>query len=161
MSSSSEECDLERVLTTYLSFEQELRDEGKAATETEEYNPGDVEGNFTLSFDLAFKRASFVLEFNNIKQDNYITAAYLKVGAAAVNGPIVVKLFSHTSPYKPHIRFRGTIKNKHIQNFSECNSRILINNIASLYQATKEGNVYVNIESTRNPEGMLRGQLGL
>lgn len=172
-SSSSEDDCWDHVIEAQLSFEQELRVVETAppqrrfrpATETKEYNPGNVKGTFKIVFNAAFTKATLSLKIENLKENNPATAAHLHIGTAAVNGDVLVTLFSQSKSYKSRINARGIIRNKNIVGFLPTDphslTQVQVNSIASLYQAVKNGFVYVNVHSKKNPEGLIRGQLGL
>jgi hypothetical protein len=89
-----------------------------------------------------------------LKKDNPITAAYLHIGTTAANGDILATLFSQSKSYKPQVIARGAICNKNIVDFLPADphslTQVQVNSLASLYQAAKNGFIYINVHSKKS-----------
>ncbi|MBM3752335.1 MAG: CHRD domain-containing protein [Acidimicrobiia bacterium] len=83
------------------------------------------------------------------------TAAHIHVGAAGVSGPVVINLTVPTGGISNDFGLTGTF------GCSDLVARAAqgINSCEDLVQALMLGNTYVNVHSTANPGGEIRGQL--
>ncbi len=88
-----------------------------------------------------------------------ITGVHIHCAPRGQNGPVVVNLMTHSQPV--HIDGRlvaGTIRAEHILAAgASCSPNITT--LPHLAQAMREGQAYVNVHSTRYPNGEIRGQL--
>jgi hypothetical protein len=95
---------------------------------------------------------SFKLVVANIEN---ITAAHIHIAAEGVNGPVVVPLYNG-----PTIsgRFEGSLAE---DTFTAANltGPLAGMTIADLLSEIMAGNAYVNVHTTQNPGGEIRGQL--
>jgi hypothetical protein len=73
-----------------------------------------------------------------------VTAAHIHAGIPGENGPVVFPLFDGTGDFSPGNPISGTLP-------------ISITQVAALVA----GNYYVNVHTEANPDGEIRGQLGL
>jgi hypothetical protein len=99
-----------------------------------------------------FNNITFGVSVNNMDQ---VTGAHIHQGNQGENGPIVVTLFKANTP-------TGKI-NGHLVNGSISNDMLegplkgkTVIDLADLMQS---GNSYVNVHTTKNPNGEIRGQL--
>jgi hypothetical protein len=92
----------------------------------------------------------FRLEAQNIVN---VTAAHIHVGGATVNGPVILFLFDattdgpFTSPVTGTLTAADLIPAGGVNTFAEAIANI------------RAGNTYVNVHTTANPAGEIRGQL--
>lgn len=87
-----------------------------------------------------------------------ITAAHLHCAPRGVNGPVVVNLYTGETRTSVHGELvSGSIRDQDIL-AAGANCSPNIRNIAHLAQAMREGKIYVNVHSTRYPNGEIRGQ---
>lgn len=109
-------------------------------------------------------------EFELIVRDGVgITQAHLHCGRPGENGPIVVFLFPDMPPAlsPPGVDIngelaKGTRSNADIRpTAADCVTAIgrVVNNIASLAFAARDGLVYANVHTVARPGGEVRGQL--
>ncbi len=105
-------------------------------------------GDLTISADET--SISFTLTVANIQN---ITAAHIHVGATGVNGPVIFNLSTttFTSP------LTGTLTAADLVVQSAQN----INTFADAILALRNGNTYINVHTTQNPNGEIRGQIGV
>jgi hypothetical protein len=177
-SSSEEECEsyyhLDRsVFSTNLSWEQELRSNAAPgafvpASNGNEEGPGKLTGTLKLWFNELLSSGKYELTIydKNPIQENLVSAT-IDSGSSAVNGPIVVRLFSPDHPPKFKVRnnkkvLTGLIRNNNIITFLSTSPNFAsVGSVASLVQAINNGLLYINVTTSKNPEGAIRGQLGL
>lgn len=108
-------------------------------------------GEFTATLDETNKTFSWVLNVPNITN---ATMAHLHQGAAGTNGPVVLPLF--TPPLSQ--TSANSINTSSVSR--EFNlSGPLMNNWDAFVTAVKAGNIYVNVHTTANPGGEIRGQV--
>ena len=91
-----------------------------------------------------------------------IIQAHLHCASAGVNGPIAVTLFDIPPPGQDinGELVRLTVENDDITDVSaDAACGVPLNNIAALAFAMVAGRIYVNVHSTANPAGEIRGQL--
>ena len=108
----------------------------------------DATAVITLSFRLDFRNVNYTLTINDDPGD--IVAAHLHCGLAGSNGPVVVGL---------SLSGAGVLRNANIIE-TECDD-VTINNIASLFAAIKEDQIYLNVHSLTNLGGEVRAQIFL
>lgn len=139
------------------SGEQEIQPPGGVITNTT--------GRITLRFNRELSEADFSLSVHRGKK---ITQAHLHCARAGVNGPVVVFLFNVApvpGPGGVNVNGRiakGTLTNADIEPVdfaANPNCGVVINNIASLLAAVRDGIIYLNVHSEANPPGEVRGQL--
>ena len=141
------------AVADHLSFSTDL----SGAQEAPEVITG-AGGSALFNFDSALSEASFDLRVFG----SGITQAHLHCAPAGVNGPIVVFLFGPVNPGENLIGtpIKGTIINDDVippEDNPSCGRTI--NNIASLFAAMRAGEIYVNVHSSDNPSGVIRGQV--
>lgn len=114
-------------------------------------NNSTATGEFTATLDETNDSLSWVLNVPNITN---ATAAHLHQGAAGSNGPVVLSLF--TPP------LNQTSANS-INTSSVSREFNLTGPLAgdwdAFVTALKAGNIYVNVHTTANPNGEIRGQV--
>ena len=97
---------------------------------------------------------SFRLSASNTKN---VTAAHIHCGAKGVNGPIVAVLWSGTA-MNPHGLFaKGKVTVAPVGASTECPGGVA--DLNGLLAKMRTGNAYVNVHTTSNPGGELRGQI--
>jgi hypothetical protein len=104
---------------------------------------------FAVIVDVTGKRITYTLEATNITG---ITAAHIHSGAAGTSGPVVVTLFS-TDPPTGSVNGQfatGNIRADDVQGMW----------LEELLNKMRDGTVYVNVHTTANPGGEIRGQVG-
>ena len=106
------------------------------------------------AFDLnaAGTQMKYTLNVTNI---NHVIAAHIHMGSSTANGPIVVNLFI---PSKATGKVDGTLAQ------SSINSTSLIGplkgkQMTDLIKLINGGQAYVNVHTTQNPPGEVRGQM--
>jgi hypothetical protein len=109
-------------------------------------------GSFLARLSPDGRRLNFVLVIRNIRNAN---VAHIHLGRRGVNGPIVVFLFGRLrNPITVRRRiFRGTITQNDL--VGPLKGRTL----QSLVREILRGNAYVNVHTTQNPNGEIRGQI--
>lgn len=109
-------------------------------------------GTATASYDTATGVLTYRVEVWNMPSGT--TASHIHVGAAGVSGPTVVNFTVLTSISNDYA-ITGTAS------ASNLNVRAAqgINSWDDLVQALLLGNLYVNVHSTANPGGEIRGQV--
>ena len=118
-------------------------------------NPGVVTGSVgtgTVSINLATQAVTYRMDVYNMPVG--VTAAHFHVGAHGVNGPVVVNtpVVANTSN---DFAISGTAS------ATDLTARAAqgINSWEDFVQALLLGNVYLNVHSTANPGGEIRGQV--
>ena len=115
-------------------------------------------GRFDIEFNKKLTKASFEL---SVRDGVAVTNAHIHCAPAGENGAIVVFLFGPD----PGIDVDGELSEDTFTNDDIIDSDpastcgVSINNIASLLAALFEGRLYVNVHTTVNPTGEVRGQL--
>jgi hypothetical protein len=109
---------------------------------------GDV--NFTVSED--GKEITYVITVKNIEN---VTAAHIHVGKRVENGKVVAGLFMGP---KKEGKFsgelaKGTITHKNLT------GPLAGKTIKDLVEIMKRGDAYVNVHTTNNPKGEIRGEI--
>lgn len=136
-------------LTALMSGAQEVPEVATAGT-----------GSIVLDFDEAFTQATFAL---NVTGTNPVIAAHLHCARAGENGPIVVTLFTSSTPEgdpPADALAQGAITTANITDpAGDPVCGVPINNIAALFAAIREGLIYANVHTSVNPDGEIRGQV--
>ena len=133
----------------------------------------DTTGFITLSFDEGFTEAEFEV---NLEDAEGITAAHLHCGTAGTDGDILATLFEGTFPESSSssgssssksssssgdsddtLLTDGALENSDLAG-TDCDG-ITVSTVAALYQAIRNGSVYLNIHSEENTAGEVRAQL--
>jgi hypothetical protein len=112
-------------------------------------------GNATVTLNMSARTITYRVEVYNMPVGT--TASHIHVGAAGVNGPVIVNF---TVP-------AGGISNDYALTGTAAATDVVpraaqgINTFEDAAQALLQGNTYVNVHSTNNPGGEIRGQLVL
>ena len=93
----------------------------------------------------------FEITANNITN---LTVGHIHFGIAGQAGPIIVSLISNTPPVSGNREFDGEIE---VGDIMQNNNGITT--LAQLRTAMTAGQCYVNLHTTQNPTGEIRGQL--
>ena len=110
-------------------------------------------GRVDVKFDRRLSQVHARLRVNN---GTAITAAHFHCGRAGEDGGVVLGLYGAAPSNVNGVLVDQTFTNV---DFSTATCEVPINNVASLAFAMMEGLVYVNVHSTANPGGEVRGQL--
>jgi hypothetical protein len=91
-----------------------------------------------------------------------VTMAHIHCGAAGVNGPVVAFLFGPVDPpgvTKSVLLSKGVITDANVipRDGTVCPRPVA--NLADLLTLIREGNAYVNVHTTANAGGEIRGQI--
>jgi hypothetical protein len=118
-------------------------------------NPGVVTGSAgtaTVTWNATAGTGTYRVEVYNMPVGT--TASHIHVGAAGVNGPVVIN-FTVPTGISNDYALTGTF------GCSDVTVRAAqgINSCEDFSQAIVLGNMYVNVHSTANPGGEIRGQL--
>ena len=148
-----------------LSFDQELVMGSTAGVliplSTIATNLDNIRGVLKLKFNSNLSKIAYALYvFNATENDNRIVGAHLHLGGANTNGPVVVDLFGGPARNVNGLLVKGLIDNRSIEPLG-MEDLPAINTVASLYQAIREGALYVNVHSQQFPDGVVRGQIYL
>ena len=148
-----------------LSFDQELVTNGAGLLvplSTVAQNNDNIRGVLKLKFNSSLSKAAYALYvFNATNEDNRIISAHLHLGPASANGPVVVTLFEGPARNVNGLLIKGTIDNRDVVDFAAGGGNPATNSVASLYQAIRDGRLYVNVHSEQFPDGVVRGQIYL
>lgn len=123
---------------------------------SEEIPPVQTSANGTLKATIPHGEGSFdyVLRVNA----NNVTGAHFHCGARWENGPVVVPLFEGTARNVNGVLAEGKINmSSLLEGAKNCSTRI--DSVEHLVQAMRDGKIYVNVHTTNNPNGEVRGQL--
>jgi hypothetical protein len=113
-------------------------------------NTSTATGTFTATLDENARTVAWTLKVPSI---NGATMAHIHSGAAGVNGPIVVNLFSAGSPQGfSSIDTYGTARNVDIVG-------PLAGDFTAFASALRAGTLYVNVHTAANPAGEIRAQI--
>ena len=110
-------------------------------------------GTATVTWDLATKAGTYRVDVFNMPVGT--TASHIHVGAPGVAGPVVINFTVPTGGISNDYGLTGTFT---------CTDLVPrapqgINSCEDFEQALMLGNTYVNVHSTNNPGGEIRGQL--
>jgi hypothetical protein len=119
----------------------------------EEVPPVNTSSTGYVNFVLVSDRLSYVLNVTNIHN---VTNANIHLAPFGKNGPIVGQLFESTIPTG---MVNGTLSKG---DFTADNLQGPIEGqqINDMINHMREGNTYVNVRTSTNPEGEIRGQIG-
>ena len=117
-------------------------------------NPVTTSATGSAFFDVEGSRVHFRVEVENIQN---VTAAHIHVGGTGVAGPIVVFLFDAAGTPRSFTA-RGVLAEG---TFTEADIRAGggIATMEALRDAMEAGNTYVNVHTTANEGGEIRGQI--
>jgi hypothetical protein len=141
------------VVASNTAFAQQQHFSAKLSG-TNEVPPLTSKSSGIATFDLnaAGTQMKYTLNVTNIDK---VIAAHIHKGSSTVNGPIVVNLFI---PSGPTGKVNGTLAQ------SSINSTSLIGplqgkQMPDLIKLINSGNAYVNVHTSQNPPGEVRGQI--
>jgi len=141
------------VATSNTAFAQQQHFTAKLSGNNE-VPPITSKSSGTAAFDLnaAGTHMKYTLNVTNIDK---VIAAHIHQGSSTANGPIVVNLFI---PSGPTGKVSGTLTQ------SSINSTSLIGplkgkQMTDLIKLINSGNAYVNVHTSQNPAGEVRGQI--
>jgi hypothetical protein len=123
--------------------------------------PGCV-SDATARIEMEFVNGMAISLFDlNVYKGMNITAAHLHCAPAGKNGPVVVFLYTGPMVDVDGGLVYGNITNANIVPIDNPTSTcgVPIVNVASLYEAILQRQIYLNIHSTKCPAGEVRGQL--
>jgi hypothetical protein len=121
-----------------------------------EVPPVDTNAKGTVGFSQPeFGNMSFGIHLNNIEK---VTAAHIHQGKEGQNGPVIVTLFkadndTGTGPVNGQLA-SGSISNDTLEGPMAGKSIEV-----DLIKAIQNGEAYVNVHTTENPDGAIRGQI--
>ena len=118
-------------------------------------NPGVVTGSVgtgTVSVNLATQVVTYRIDVYNMPVGT--TASHFHVGAPGVNGPVVVNF-----PVQVNISNDYAISGTASASDLTARAAQGINSWEDFIQALLLGNIYMNVHSTANPGGEIRGQV--
>lgn len=111
----------------------------------------------TAIFDPGFTRVRIKVRLNDSEN---VTAVHFHCARAGENGPVAFGLISPGPLGLENGTIRGTLTNADATG-ADCMASVdrPVNNIASLAMAMREGLIYLNIHTSENPAGEVRGQM--
>ncbi|KAL7551105.1 hypothetical protein ACHAWF_014301 [Thalassiosira exigua] len=122
----------------------------------------DTTAKVKWKFDVGFTKMEYQID---VLYGNSVTKLDFHCAQSGQNGPIVVN-FWHND-YGKHfngLAKEGKIYNRDImcseqgQDFCHCDG-LEVNNLVSLYNAMRNGSIYLNVHTKANPAGEVRGQI--
>lgn len=89
-----------------------------------------------------------------------VVAAHFHCALPGVTGPVAFGLFSPGPLQFDGVEASGVLTNEHFSG-ADCTATIdrPVNNIAALALAMREGLIYINVHTSDNPPGEVRGQM--
>lgn len=111
-------------------------------------------GSATIIVDLTARTANYTVTVYNLPSG--VVASHIHVGPAGTAGPVVVG-FSPPLTASNDFSFTGTVADTAFV----LNPNLGIRSADDMFQAIIGGNSYVNVHSSANPGGEIRGQLTL
>jgi hypothetical protein len=120
-------------------------------------NPGINTGAFgtsTVTVDLGARTVTYRVDVFNLPSG--VSASHIHAGAVGTNGPVVIN-FAPPVPASNDFGFSGTVRDTEFILRPEAGIR----SADDMFQAIIGGNSYVNVHSSANPGGEIRGQLSL
>lgn len=109
-------------------------------------------GSATVVVDLSARTVTYTVQVFNLPSG--VTASHIHVGSAGTAGPVVVNFAPPTSASND-FTFTGVV----LDTAFALNPNLGIRSADDMFQAILGGNSYVNVHSTVNPGGEVRGQL--
>ena len=116
-----------------------------------------LRGTISVKFNRRFSWMKFELKVSNITEK--IVAAHLHCARAGENGNVVVSLYSGSFIGASGVLAAGMKVNSDVVTVAGGTCGQVVNNIASLAAALMDDRIYVNVHTTLNPPGEVRGQL--
>lgn len=111
-------------------------------------------GDATIVVDIGARTVTYTVRVFNLPSG--VTASHIHVGALQTPGPVVVN-FAPPVPASNDFAFNGVVKDTEFVLRPE----VGIRTPDDMFQAILGGNSYVNVHSSANPGGEIRGQLAL
>jgi hypothetical protein len=118
-----------------------------------EVPPKTTEATGTAFFFYDGKSMYYEVDVTNI---NNVTLAHIHEGKTGVNGPVVVVLLNSES--KPLGMVHGPLAQGSFT-AADLKGPLSGKQLSDLVNMIKDGDAYVNVHTTQNPEGEIRGQL--
>jgi hypothetical protein len=115
----------------------------------------DTTGRFEILVNKEATAGEYTLRVNSGVR---ITQSHFHCGAAGVNGPIIVFL----AGFRPE---GWDVDGKWVSNATITDANVILTTtacgttLAQIFEAARNGNVYVNVHSVAHPGGVARGQL--
>jgi CHRD domain len=109
-------------------------------------------GSATVTVNMTNRTVTYRVDVFNLPSG--VTASHIHAGAAGTGGPVVVN-FAPPVPASNDFSFSGTVKDTEFILRPDQGIR----SADDMFQAILGGNSYVNVHSTVNPGGEIRGQL--
>jgi hypothetical protein len=109
---------------------------------------------FILSAD--GKSLNYVLNVRNIHS---VIGAHIHKGNAQQNGPVVLILFGNPTMTGPPTGAVNGVLSKGTSTASDLQGSLAGKQLSDLVNLIKSGNAYVNVHTTQNPKGEIRGQI--
>ena len=111
-------------------------------------------GSATVTVDMKARTVTYRVDVFNLPSG--VSASHIHVGAAGTGGPVVVN-FAPPVPASNDFAFSGVVKDTEFLLRPDQGIR----SADDMFQAILGGNAYVNVHSSVNPGGEIRGQLVL
>jgi CHRD domain len=109
---------------------------------------------FTLS--AGGKSLNYVLMVRNIHS---VIGAHIHSGNGQQNGPVVLILFGNPTMTGPPTGAVNGVLSKGTSTASDFKGPLAGKQLSDLVNLIKSGNAYVNVHTTQNPKGEIRGQI--
>ncbi|MEX2582023.1 MAG: CHRD domain-containing protein [Gemmatimonadota bacterium] len=112
-------------------------------------------GGAEFVHDISAAELEFVLTVDDIEN---VRAAHIHLAQPGANGPVIAFLFSSDNPVTvstPTVLSTGFIRDADVLTVEGFDGTF-----ASLMAQIRAGNTYVNVHTTQNPGGEVRGQIG-
>jgi hypothetical protein len=137
-----------RLFRATLTGAQEVDESGSPAV-----------GEISVRFDKGFTQLDVNLKVGQ-NTVGTITRAHFHCARPGENGPIIFGLFD-PGPFPVSDRVKGTLTNADLNPGQDCEPTTgrVVNNIASLAFAMRDGLIYANVHTIAFPAGELRGQM--
>ena len=161
----------ELTFQTHLVFEQEVRSSPPVAIPLH-MRPSGIRGRFLITFaeDLTWACFRLFVEQGKCAPTNeLVTQAHIHLAPAGQNGSVIVTLFHHSGTNQRGIRADGLLSEGKIWNSEIVPATfgaVRVNTVASLYDALRQGLLYVNVHGSSVDtsqvswaDGIVRGQL--
>lgn len=94
----------------------------------------------------------------NVADMTGVMGAHIHAGSSKQNGPIVASLFNPSMAGHPTGKIHGLLSKGNIR-ASNLTGPFARKELSDLIVLIKTGNTYVNVHTTQNPKGEIRGQL--
>ncbi len=137
-------------VTTVFAQEQKFNSK---LTGQDEVPPKTTEATGTAFFFYDGKSIHYEVDVTNI---NNVTLAHIHQGKSGINGPVLVVLLNSES--KPLGMVHGPLAQGNFTG-ADLKGPLSGKQLSDLINMIKNGDAYVNVHTTQNPEGEIRGQL--